>query len=243
MKFFHFNPTGLLAVNLCFWYINSMFKRTLFSFILLFIFLSQSWAKAPEELESFLEKYRKAPFIKAALTKTITSNLMGTSEVLDGNLEYSQGKMKLKITNPKKEALIFDGKIIWTVQAMPKELGGKIHITKSKVDDKSKAKIILRRFFEKNSLDKEYNIKNITQDSEKNNFFKFSFVPIANDPNLKKIEITFEKESHLIHELKYWDEVENEISYVFKTSEFLKNKPEKNYFTFKIPKNAEVVEL
>lgn len=189
-----------------------------------------------------MKKYQTAPAVKIELSKTVTLSLLDETKTSEGELYFSKGKMRLEIQKPEETTIVLGEQFLWVAIPTPKELGGKMQITKIKSKGSSaQSKVPLVALLSTTSAWDAMKI--IKETKTKEGHLRFDLVPQKPDifGEITSVTIEIKKSSKQLMTLVYKDELDNETKYNFRNTNF-KAKVAKEMFSYVPPKNAEITE-
>lgn len=211
-------------------------KRQIFS-IVLGLFVNASAKGAGPDLKTVLTQLRQSPMITLEVEKKIKSELLGSESVAPGVIYITQNKFRWDSEGKEKSRVIYDGKVIWTIQDPPKGFKVPPQITKMKIDKKSAGQIFLNSLFQ-DKFDTQFKV---SQKNKSKNDWKYKLTPIQKNAVVSDLEITIDEKGE-ISEIAYSDEVENKIKVVVNKIKKAK-KVDTKLFEFKPPTGAQVNEI
>ena len=203
-------------------------------------------------LTKTLERYHRAQNVSSTLTKEMTFPLLGKTQMSQGKLYFSKGKLRMEIQGADKMTLVLDGQKLWIERRFSRELGGQVQVMQMALHSEEKSlQSLLPLILGQKSFLEDFDIarknivkKNIAEKHLKHKGQKgqqvFDLRPKAGKKyqNLVRMEITIEREE--LKELIYWDELENKVHYKFGGPQF-NTKISQKYFSYLPPKGAKVI--
>lgn len=192
-------------------------------------------------LKSVDEKYAAAETVVMSTKKITTSGVFtDDSQEATGTLSLKKGKLRLDLENKNKDKtlIVADGTFMWLVTPPPKDFkDAKTQVIKSPLSSKQVQTQGLLRILNEGGILKQFSASGVQKD---NDLLTFFLQPKAQSEELKRVLIKINPEDKTIAGLKYWDTLDNETTYDFSKIQFNK-KLDKTLFTYKPPKNADVV--
>lgn len=215
-----------------------MIKSLLLNFVIFTSPFVPAFAEDLAPVKAALEKYQKAVAVQALIKKTAVYSLLEETKESDGELVFSKGLLRLKVTDPDPSLIVMTKDIIWVETPAP--MGEGKHVMKIVSKDlgkRSKAPLALL-FEQKNVLD-SFKIKT---SSEKDGVLSYVLLPKQPErfPDIAELELRVEKTDRALLSLAYSDDIENKVTYTFKKPNF-SYKPKKRDFSYTPPKGSEVV--
>ena len=217
--------------------------------IILFVLLltSPAFSKSVEpSLQQILSKLSKSPMVTFEVEKKTKSELLGNETNSPGTIYLSAKKFRWDTEGNEKSKIIYDGKVIWTIQEPPKGFKAPPQITKMKLDKKSESQVFINSLFQEN-FNSQFKLTKTTKSTSKNNMPKnidawdFHLKPLQKNLGVDELKITVD-EKREIKEISYVDEIQNKIAIaVNKTT--LSKKTDAKLFQYKPPVGAQVNEL
>lgn len=196
-------------------------------------------AEVPAELNDTLVVYRQAESMILEVRKTVKMPALEKETVFKGMIKLLKGKFYWDTTEPEKNLLIYDGKVLWNVQYPPAEFKeAPLQVAKIGVKGKNKSPLILSEVFGSRPLDQIFEAK---QKSKDGGLVSFQLKPKKDDLNLTNITLKIDTKAQRVVSLEYLDEVENETKLDFRSTQF-NIKIRSGLFDYKPPKNAKVTE-
>lgn len=206
--------------------------------LLIFTIFSVSVGATEKELKSVLMRYQKAS-VQADIEKNVKMTVLEKTEKSDGKLYFSKGKFRLEMKDPASTLIVQDGNTLWVASKLV-DFDGSWQVAKTKSRSLKKSQAIMGLLFDEKGVWKDFEIaEEKSADDEK--VWTLKPKKTANT-EISKLQIRLNPKTKSVSEISYWDNLENETSYKFKTQKFgTKIAPAK--FSYKPPKGAEVTEF
>lgn len=187
-----------------------------------------------QEVSLALSAYRAAGSIQAKVKKTVVQEALGTETKSEGNFYFSKGKLRMEILEPEHSLLVYDGKSVWFETSIDES---RMHVTHMRANELKKADSLLTALFDRKDLLKTFSLQaNKTVDGLK----VFTFEPKdKRKSEVQMLEIALKGKN--IQRITYRDQVENRVTLEF--GEMTKGSVPTTKFVYKVPKNAELVNL
>ncbi len=189
-------------------------------------------------LKNLASKYRSTPLVKMAVIKTLKSDLMNKETSHEGRIFLAENRFRWENDKPEKTLLVFDGKLIWSEQTPPPELGGPIQVAKGEVSKNNGAQILISSLVG-GDFTKNFKIKKEVSESLGK---RFHLDPVNKQLNVTKLSVLIDTKKIELKEVSYFDDIGNETHLKFSKIEFV-NKANDNLFRYKLPKGAQVTNL
>lgn len=199
-------------------------------------------SKASEpDLKQVLSKLSKSPMVTFDVEKKTKSELLGSETNSPGTIYVSAKKFRWDTEGNEKSKIIYDGKVIWTIQEPPKGFKAPPQITKMKLDKKSESQVFINSLFQEN-FTKQFKLTKTVKSSDKSvDAWDFHLKPLQTNMGVNELKIKVDSKSE-IKEISYMDEIQNKIAIaVNKTT--ISKKSDSKLFQFKPPAGAQVNEL
>lgn len=169
--------------------------------------------------------------------KKTKSELLGNETNSPGTIYVSAKKFRWDTEGNEKSKIIYDGKVIWTIQEPPKGFKAPPQITKMKLDKKSESQVFINSLFQDN-FSKQFKLTKTVKSADA---WDFHLKPLQANMGVNELKIKVDSKSE-IKEISYMDEIQNKIAIaVNKTTIFKKS--DSKLFQFKPPAGAQVNEL
>ncbi len=208
---------------------------------LAFLLPTQTFAKSgfSTQLLSVVDSYNASKLVTMKVLKVVKSEVLDKKTEYSGTISLSKEKFRLDTETPDKALILFDGKVMWSIQYPPKEFGGSAQVLKSKLSKQNRSQILLSALLDKSSLKENFKV---TSEELKKSEALITIMPLTTDLTVKKITLTIDTKSKLLKQISYDDEIGNLTTMTFSEIKFPSNIP-KNLFKAQIPKDAQVTEL
>ena len=213
--------------------------------LLVFSFFMQSFVLASPKTDAVklaqevLNTYQTSPAVEMKLQKESRLALLEETKKSEGYLFLSKGRLRLKIDTPEPSLVVMLKKVIWIETPASAELGGKPQVLKIVSKTMSKqARAPIAAFLGQKNAWSQFRItsKTITRAS-----VALQMEPVKKNGfgDIQKLFLEIDQEDRLIKKISYEDHLENKTSFVFLRTTFREN-IEKNLFSYRPPKNAEI---
>ena len=189
-------------------------------------------------LKALDKKYQNSKSITMDLEKKLKLSILDQERKSKGRLLMSQGRLRMEIDKPDQSLVVVDKKNIWVVQYPPEELkGAALQIIRASSETKKGRSQSFIGLLAKGGITKYFKVLNtMTAQDGSTTFF---LQPEAGTTEFARAQVTLDPSSEQLRELKYWDELSNETTFVFSGISFNKKiAPDK--FAYTPPKNADV---
>jgi outer membrane lipoprotein-sorting protein len=177
------------------------------------------------------------------VNKTDKLSALDQTKSTEGTLQMKKGKFRLELQTAdeekEKSLVIVDGKTLWLVTPALKEFkNSKTQVAKTSLLNKKNKPQSLLRILTDGGVFGFFDVTNQVENEELVTYF---LKPTKDSNEMTKAQIIVDKEKQVIAQLKYWDNLQNEISYQFTKVEF--DKPMKDeIFNYNPPKSAQVTQ-
>ncbi len=209
-------------------------QALIFNLIITFFSLVQA---AEPDLKKVLSKLYKSPMVTFEVEKKTKSELLGNETVSPGKIYLSSKKFRWDTEGNEKSKIIYDGKIIWTIQDPPKGFKAPPQITKMKLDKKSEGQVFLNNLFQEN-----FNLHfKLTKKEKNEKIWSFYLKPLQKNLGVDELKIKVDVKNE-IKEISYVDEIQNKI-FIAVNKTTISKKLNSKLFQFKPPNGAQVNEL
>jgi len=186
-------------------------------------------------LKSIDQKYSSSKTVNMEVEKSTYAAILQQRKNNKGHLFLSQGKLRLEFLEPDHSLIVLDGRDLWIANFPPENQKLPIQVAKTSANGKQKNQILVGTFLGRGKLTSQFNLKST---EFRNDQYYFKLEPKTPTPDLKSLLLVANR-AHIITELTYWDELENETKFKFSNSAFNKTLAPK-LFSFEMPKNAEL---
>lgn len=193
---------------------------------------------ANETLNRISKKYQSAGIVDMAVEKVVRLELQGRETNYKGHIFLAKGKFRWENTTPEETLLIFDGKNIWSVNKLPKELGGTLQIARGRVDKKNRSQILISSLL---SGDVNRNFK-VETETILNGVNRVHLKPLKSDIQVSNLNIVIDSKSELLSEISFNDDLGNQTIMKFSDVKFSK-KADNKKFNYQPPSGAQVTDL
>lgn len=183
-------------------------------------------------------KYKNSKSISMDLEKNLKLGILNQERKSKGRLLISQGRMRMEIDKPEQSLVVVDKKNIWVVQYPPEDLvGASLQVIRASAETKKGRSQSFIGLLVKGGITKYFKVLNAmtSQDGSTTYFLQ----PEAGTVEFARAQVTLDSTSQQLKELKYWDELSNETTFVFSKISFDK-KIAADKFAYTPPKNADV---
>ena len=182
-------------------------------------------------LSKIESKYSSLETISSDIQKITTAKILNVKKTYTGKIIFAKDKMRLDISSPSKSTLLFKDKMITTLQYPENiELDNQVRVIKTKTDT-----------FLSEILQGNFKKMKVYSQSTNGNIVTYELLPLQ-PMNLKKAKVSIDSAKVLIVKISYWDNLENQTSFVFNNIETDKKIADKT-FNVVIPEGALVTEL
>lgn len=206
-----------------------MMLKFLLSFYLL-AFSAPKVAEPPAQkvLEAMTLTYSQVEYMKAEFEKTETSQILGEVTKTKGDMEYSKQKIRVEFKGKFKDLFIRGDKNFWHVGTDGEVLTGAV--------GKSIPNIFVSIFSDPKVWSR---LKSKYTSVPKKNLVDIEVDPKGQFPGIKVMHLKINKKKMTLLNLKYTDDVENQVEINFKNNRFF-DKARKGRFFYK-PKKTDTV--
>ena len=224
-----------------------MFKCNLIKYLFLSAYLSlgtvistSGAAEAvPSDLIATIQVYRKAESLLFEVRKTVKNPMLEKETTFKGIIKLLKGKFYWETTEPEKSLLIYDGKLLWSVQYPPQEFkDAPLQVAKMNLKAQKKSPLILSDLFGTRPFGQIFKVE---AKSKNGNIVEYNLKEKKSDTGLKNLVIKVDNKAQRIVSLSYLDEVDNETRIDFRSTQF-DIKIRQGLFSYKPPQNAKVTE-
>lgn len=184
------------------------------------------------------QKYKNSKSISMELEKSLKLSVMNQERKSKGRLLISQGRMRMEIDKPDQSLVVVDKKNIWVVQYPPADLeGASLQVIRASAETKKGRSQSFIGLLVKGGITKYFNVLNTM--TAKDGSTTYFLQPEAGTVEFARAQVTLDPKTSQLKELKYWDELSNETTFVFSKISFDK-KIAADKFAYSPPKNADV---
>lgn len=192
-----------------------------------------------DEVKSVVVKYKENKGIVMNLRKKVRLELLDEEKTSQGKLWFSRGQLKVKISSPEKSLIVMNNKKVWTVQFLPKELGGKTQVgvmVSPKYTKITKVPLVFLL-----SVPEAWEEFKLLKKSKQNGYAQFELAAKSESrmPSITKIILEMDTSKKLIKKIGYVDELDNLTTYEFSKVKFGVSLSASK-FRYKPPANAEI---
>jgi outer membrane lipoprotein-sorting protein len=193
-----------------------------------------------DDLKASDLQYQKSKAIKFELTKKVKYALLGKEKENKGLLFVSGKNLRLELEPPQKSLVVINNGLTWLISYLGDEKDADIQVTKLKTQTKvaDKGNSTLFALLGQGGILKHFDAKSSVSNGET---VEFELIPKQTISEVQKVKLALNKKSKQIQGVTYWDELENETSFVFSKQE-LNAKINPSLFKYVPPKNAVVTE-
>lgn len=174
----------------------------------------------------------------ADFEKSAKSELTGISTHSSGKIYIVKDRFRLDQLAPDKTKLVFDGTYLWNEQQPSEDFPGPVQVTKTKISKKDPVHILFGSLVDRDLFQKSFEVEH---KSSSDNQIAYSLKPNKDLNTMKNVVLTLDKNSKLISQISFVDDVENLTVLSLKKTEF-KN-INKEIFLYKVPKGAQLTDL
>lgn len=193
---------------------------------------------AVKDLKSALSRYQKSS-VKASIEKNVKMTVLEKTEKSEGDLYFSKGKFRLEMKDPATTTIVQDGTTLWIASKLV-DFGGNWQVSKTKSRSLKKSQALMGLLFDEKGVWKDFEVANENTDKDGTTW---TLKPKKSaNTEISKLLIRINPADKNIIEISYWDNLENETSYTFKSQKFGATIPSSK-FSYKPPKGAEVTEF
>ncbi len=183
-------------------------------------------------------KYKNSKSISMDLEKKLKLGILNQERKSKGRLLISQGRMRMEIDKPDQSLVVVDKKNIWVVQYPPEDLvGASLQVIRASAETKKGRSQSFIGLLVKGGITKYFKVLNTM--TAKDGSTTYFLQPEAGTVEFARAQVTLDSTSQQLKELKYWDELSNETTFVFSKISFDK-KIAADKFAYSPPKNADV---
>ncbi len=176
-------------------------------------------------------KYSNLETISSDVQKITIAKVLNTTKTYTGKIVFAKDKMRLDINSPSKSTLLLKNKMFTTLQYPENtEINNQVRVIKTKTND-----------FLSEILKGNFKKMKVYSQSTKDGVITYELLPLQ-PMNLKRAKVSVDIARVLVVKLSYWDNLENQTSFVFNNIETNK-KVTDEVFSVTIPKDALVTEL
>lgn len=189
-------------------------------------------------LKAFDQKYKNSKSISMDLEKVLKLQVFNQERKSKGRLLISQGRMRMEIDKPDQSLVVVDKKNIWVVQYPPEDLqGAALQVIRASAETKKGRSQSFIGLLVKGGITKYFKVLNTM--TAKDGSTTFFLQPESGTTEFARAQVTLDPKTQQLKELKYWDELSNETTFVFSKITF-DQKIAADKFAYNPPKNADV---
>ncbi len=183
-------------------------------------------------------KYQENQGIHLTFNKTIYLAALGSKRQSEGEAWIKQGKMRLEIHQPEPSKVIADSHFLWVENPPPKNFKGaktqvfKVSLSSSRAKTQGLLQILIQ-----GGILKYFRVSGVRVGEKQMTYF---LQPNDQSVEFKRARIQIKIREEEISKIRYWDQIDNETTFVFLTTEFNK-KTDKTMFEYTPPGDAEVM--
>lgn len=211
--------------------------RDLLTFITIFALHFSSFA-GTKELKTTLSRYQKSSVL-ANIEKSVKMVVLEKTEKSEGELFFSKGKFRLEMKDPVSTLIVQDGTTLWIASKLV-DFGGNWQVSKTKSRSLKKSQALMGLLFDEKGVWKDFDVAEEKTDGDDKIWVLKPKKKASTD--IMKLQVRANPKDKTIIEISYWDNLENETNYKFKSQKF-DAKISSSKFTYKPPKGAEVTEF
>lgn len=184
------------------------------------------------------KKYQESHGIHLTIKKEIVLGMLGTSKSSEGEIWIDSGKMRLEIHKPEVSKIVADKKYLWIESGAPADFkDAKVQVMRASLkSDQAKSQGLIQLLTGGGVL-KYFRVSGIRKNKDQITYF---LQPDKQSIEFKRAQLIVDSEKMEITQLKYWDQIDNETTYMFVKSEF-DQKLDKKIFAYVPPKNSELI--
>lgn len=194
------------------------------------------------EVDSFSNvflKYNTSALVSMDITKKVKSELLGTEKTQNGKMYFSKEKFRITFFEPKKEMVVYDGKTLWTEQAIGSDAKEKFQIGRLQITTKNKSQILISALFDNKFFAKNFQR---TSTAKRGAILIYTYKALSPDLNISNLSIEVNESEKSIVKISYEDDLNNLTELLFSNVLFMIEK-QPSLFKYTPPKNAEVTNL
>jgi outer membrane lipoprotein-sorting protein len=196
----------------------------------------KSASSAVETIKSVLRKYQQQSGVVMNVEKKVISALLERTDVSDGILIFSKGRVRMDIKKPEPSLLILNGDRVWMVNKVEKQT----HVAKTKLTGGVKSNPLLTLL---RGEDRVWRGLKLLKKSAKGPAQSITLAPPKGDDwgDVVELEIKVDSQKLELLGFRYQDELDNKTQFVFSGVKFGQKVPNKE-FEFNPPAQAQVTE-
>ena len=193
-----------------------------------------------QKIKNVIRRYRKAKSVKMRVKKKVVMSLLDREKKSEGKIFFSKGRLRMDIKKPDESMLLLLNDVIWVVNKLPKELGGKVQVAKVNTKGPKRKNAMIAFLFDSEEIWDEFVILEKNSKGQQSRF-KLKPKPKTGLTEVELLEIEIDHKKSVVRKLTYWDDLENETSYRFSKVDFKAKVPERK-FRYTPPKGVDVTE-
>jgi outer membrane lipoprotein-sorting protein len=211
-------------------------------FSLQFSALANSAAEPGADILKKVEaKYSVSKSTQMTVTKTVKTALLEKTTKTDGHIWLSPPS-QLRAEFGKDQLIVLSKKKIWVVQKPTDlEFDSKTRVMTSKNPDKLESPLLTAFLIGKGTLLSKFKIADFALNKSLPPTYIYKLIPIGKVEDIQSIQIHV-NENYEITSMTIMDPISNLTTLDVEKTEFGKKIP-KNYFSYTVPKGAEVTEF
>lgn len=198
-----------------------------------------SSATVTTELEQSLKQLRRKEGAALRLKKRTVNALLGREKNSEGRLYYRKGKLRLELKSPEESLVVLDGRTLWLVTILDKDMGGKTMVTKTSARSLKKSSTLIAALLENTQILKEYKVLDRSVDGD---VVHLKLKPKDKDGEVQDLQLWMNPKSGRLLKVLYLDDKENESFFELGMPEDIEGDPAK-LFSYSPPKGAEITEF
>ncbi len=184
------------------------------------------------------QKYQKKHGIHLRLKKTITLAMLGSQKSSEGEIWLNDGQMRLEIHKPEASKIVAGKKYLWIESAPPEGFEkAKVQVLRASLKSEQAKSQGLIQLLTRGGVLRYFRVSGV---QEKPGQITFFLQPDKQSLEFKRAQLVVTTQDKTIHQLRYWDQMDNETVYEFSKSDF-NQKLDANLFAYKPPKDAELI--
>lgn len=196
-----------------------------------------------EKLRNVVRKYQRSGIVEMKVDKKVSSDF-GKDRTSTGKLSVAPKRFKFETEDPEKTLIVFDGKVLWTVQYPPKDSEAKIQVARAQLGKKNQNQVMLSDILTgpKPTIVTEFDF--VTEKTE-GDIMTLGAKPKAKNDTTKDLNVVVDLKAKEIAEISYTDEIGNRTSMKFSEQRFIdKDRANpKKVFKYEPEKGAEVSDI
>ena len=182
------------------------------------LFSISAFSLSSPDFKSLVQGYAENSGVKMRFEKKTYLKLLHKTKISKGEVFLSKGSILLKMADPLKTKIIFNGKHLWYITSPS---GEKKQVLKWDAKTSSKTKVPLSFLFRPDSL--FHNIRFVLS-RPKGRTWILNFEPLHNSSEIQSFSVKVDGKIILAAEIK-WKNLGNEEEYTFSNIQFNQNIP------------------